>query len=93
MGKQWHPWRVFQHEYKEAIDTEANRLCAKAIKAGEKRPKGGDPTHFDFRERVVTEMMGKLKKRQLEQLQLTAEEYNKKGLEVQVIPFFNCQCR
>jgi len=36
MGKQWHPRRVFQHEYKEAIDTEANRLCAEAIKAGEK---------------------------------------------------------
>jgi len=26
-------------------------------------------------------MMGKLKKRQLEQLQSTAEEYNKKGLD------------
>ena len=81
MGTQWHPWRVFQHEYKEAIDTEANRLSAKAIKAGEKRPKGGDPNHFDFWEQVVTEMMGKLKKRQLEQLQSTAEEYNKKGLD------------
>jgi len=62
MGKQWHPWHVFQHEYKEAIDTKANRLCAKAIKAGEKRPKGGDPTHFDFWEQVVTEMMGNLRK-------------------------------
>jgi len=81
MGKQWHPRRVFQHEYKEAIDTEANRLCAETIKASEKRPKGGDPTHFDFREWVVTKMMGKLKKRQLEQLQSTAEEYNKKGLD------------
>ena len=76
MGKQWHPRRVFQHEYKEA-----NRLCAEAIKASEKRPKGGDPTHFDFWEWVVTKMMGKLKKRQLEQLQSTAEEYNKKGLD------------
>jgi len=44
-----------------------------AIKAGEKRPKGGDPTHFDFREQVVTEMMGKLKKRQLEELQSMAK--------------------
>ena len=81
MGKQWHPQRVFQHEYKEAIDTEANRLCTKAIKASEKRPKGGDPTHFDFWERVVTEMMGKLGKKQLEELQSTAEEYNKKGVD------------
>ena len=81
MGKQWHPRHVFQHEYKEAIDTEANRLCTKAIKASEKRPKGGDPTHFDFRERVVTEMMGKLRKKQLEELQSTAEEYNKKGVD------------
>jgi len=81
MGKQWHPQCVFQHEYKEAIDTEANRLSAKAIKAGEKRPKGGDPTHFDFWEWVVTKMMGKLKKRQLEQLQSMAKEYNKKGLD------------
>jgi len=64
-----------------SLDTEANRLCAKAIKAGEKRPKGGDPNHFDFWEQVVTEMMGKLKKRQLEELQLIAKEYNKKGLD------------
>lgn len=81
MGRHWHPRRVFQHEYKEAIDTEANRLCAEAIKAGEKRPKGGDPTHFDFRERVVTDMMGKLKKKQLEELQAMADEYNKTGVD------------
>jgi hypothetical protein len=81
MGKQWHSRRVFQHEYKEAIDTEANRLCAKAIKAGERRPRGGDPTHFDFRERVVTQMMGKLTKKQLEELKLTAKDYNKKGVD------------
>jgi hypothetical protein len=81
MGKQWHPRRVFQHEYKEAIDTKANRLCAKAIKAGEKRPKGGDPTHFDFQEQVVTETMGKLTKKQVDRLPSTAEEYNKKGVD------------
>jgi hypothetical protein len=81
MGKQWHPQCVFQHEYKEVIYTEANRLCAEAIKAGEKRPKGGDPTHFDFREWVVTEIMGKLTKKQVDRLQSTAEEYNKKGVD------------
>ena len=81
MGKQWHPWHVFQHKCKEAIDTKANRLCAKAIEAGEKRPKGGDPTHFDFWERVVTEMLGKLSKRWWEELQSTAKEYNKKGVD------------
>jgi hypothetical protein len=81
MGKSWHARRVFQHENKEAIDTEAKRLCAEAIEEGQKRPKGGDPTHFDFRERVVTQMMGKLKKREKDVLQRTAEEYNKKGVD------------
>ena len=81
MGQVWHPRRVFRHEHKDSIDTEAHRLCAEAIQAGEKRPKGGDPTHFDYRERVVTEMMGKLKKRELEELQRTADEYNKKGVD------------
>ncbi|EDQ99325.1 uncharacterized protein LACBIDRAFT_335133 [Laccaria bicolor S238N-H82] len=81
MGKSWHARHVFQHENKDAIDTEAKRLCAKAIEEGQKRPKGGDPTHFDFRERVVTQMMGKLKKREKDVLQRTAEEYNKKGVD------------
>ncbi|EDR04227.1 uncharacterized protein LACBIDRAFT_330704 [Laccaria bicolor S238N-H82] len=81
MGKSWHARRVFQHENKDAINTEAKRLCAKAIEEGQKRPKGGDPTHFDFRERVVTQMMGKLKKREKDVLQRTAEEYNKKGVD------------
>ncbi|EDQ98084.1 uncharacterized protein LACBIDRAFT_336286 [Laccaria bicolor S238N-H82] len=81
MGKSWHARRVFQHENKDAINTEAKRLCAEAIEEGQKRPKGGDPTHFDFRERVVTQMMGKLKKREKDVLQRTAEEYNKKGVD------------
>ena len=81
MRQLWHARRVFRHEHKEAIDTEAARLCAEAIEAGHKRPKGGDPTHFDFRERVVTDMMGKLTKRELDELQRTAEEYNKKGVD------------
>ena len=50
IGQLWHPWHVFWHEHKEAIDTEAARLCAEAIEARKKRPKGGDPTHFNFRE-------------------------------------------
>ncbi|EDQ98390.1 uncharacterized protein LACBIDRAFT_335999 [Laccaria bicolor S238N-H82] len=81
MGKSWHARRVFQHENKDTIDTKAKRLCAEAIEEGQKRPKGGDPTHFDFRERVVTQMMGKLKKREKDVLQRTAEEYNKKGVD------------
>jgi hypothetical protein len=81
MGKSWHARRVFQHEHKDAIDTEAKRLCAEAIREGQKRPKGGDPTHFDFRERVVSEMMTKLKKRELDELRRTAEEFNKKGVD------------
>lgn len=81
MGQLWHARRVFRHEQKEAIDTEAARLCAEAIEAGQKRPKGGEPTHFDFRERVVTDMMGKLTKRELDELQRTAEEYNMKGVD------------
>ena len=78
MGQLWHAQRVFQHEHKEAIDTEAARLCAEAR---HKRPKGGDPTHFDFREWVITDMMGKLIKRELDELQRTAEEYNMKGVD------------
>ena len=81
MGQTWHPRRVFRHEYKDAIDTEAQRLCAEAIKASKTRPKGGDPSHFDYRERVVTELMGKLGKRELEELQRKADEYNKKGVD------------
>jgi len=30
---------------------------------------------------VVTQMMGKLTKKQLEELKLTAEDYNKKGVD------------
>ena len=81
MGQLWHAWRVFQHEHKEAIDTEAARLCAEVIEAGQKRPNSGDPTHFDFRVQVVTDMMGKLTKRELDELQRTAEEYNMKGMD------------
>ena len=81
MGQLCHAWHVFQHERKEAIDTEAARLCAEAIEARHKRPKGGDPTHFDFREWVITDMMGKLIKRELDELQRTAEEYNMKGVD------------
>ena len=44
--------------------------------------KGGDPTHFDFRERVVTDMMGKLTKTELDKLQRMAEEYNMKGVDL-----------
>ncbi|EDQ98562.1 uncharacterized protein LACBIDRAFT_335853 [Laccaria bicolor S238N-H82] len=96
MGKSWHARRVFQHENKDAIDTEAKRLCAEAIEEGQKRPKGGDPTHFDFRERVVTQMMGKLKKREKDVLQRTAEEYNKKGVDPELkskLAVKNCMAR
>ena len=81
MGQLWHTQCVFRHEQKEAIDTKAARLCAEAIEAGQKRPKGGEPTHFDFREQVVTDMMGKLTKREFNELQRTAEEYNMKGVD------------
>ncbi|EDQ99218.1 uncharacterized protein LACBIDRAFT_335227 [Laccaria bicolor S238N-H82] len=96
MGKSWHAQHVFQHENKDAIDTEAKRLCAEAIEEGQKRPKGGDPTHFDFRERVVTQMMGKLKKREKDVLQRTAEEYNKKGVDPELkskLAVKNCTAR
>ncbi|EDQ98231.1 uncharacterized protein LACBIDRAFT_307132 [Laccaria bicolor S238N-H82] len=96
MGKSWHARCVFQHENKDAIDTEAKRLCAEAIEEGQKRPKGGDPTHFYFRERVVTQMMGKLKKREKDVLQRTAEEYNKKGVDPELkskLAVKNCTAR
>ena len=69
------------HEHKEAIDTEAARLCAEVIEARKKRLKGGDPTHFDFREWAVTKMMGQLTKRELDELERMAKEYSRKGVD------------
>ncbi|EDR12087.1 uncharacterized protein LACBIDRAFT_311049 [Laccaria bicolor S238N-H82] len=81
LGQQWHARRVFQHENKEAIDTEATKLCVEANQASDTQPKGGERTHFDFRERVVTTMMEKLTKKEVKRLERTAEEFNKKGVD------------
>lgn len=86
MGQQWHSRRVFRHQHKEAIDAEAKKLCAEAKSAGDRRPKGGEKTHFDFRERVITEMMKELSKRDREDLERIAEEYNKNGVDPALKP-------
>ena len=86
MGHQWHSRRVFRHQHKEAIDVEAKKLCEEAKEAGERRPKGGEKTHFDFRERVITDMMKNLTKREWDDLERTTEEYNKNGVDPALKP-------
>ena len=81
LGQSWYPRRVFWHQNKEAIDTEAARLCTEATETGDTRPNGEERSHFDFRQRVITAMMEKLTKKQLKELQSTAEEFNKKGVD------------
>ena len=81
LGQSWYPRHVFWHQNKEAIDTEAARLCTEATETGDTRPNGEERSHFDFWQRVITAMMEKLTKKQLEELQSTAKELNKKGVD------------
>ncbi|EDR06010.1 uncharacterized protein LACBIDRAFT_329228 [Laccaria bicolor S238N-H82] len=59
----------------------ATKLCIEANQAGETQPKGGERTHFDFQEQVVTAMMEKLTKKEVKRLERTAKEFNKKGVD------------
>ena len=68
LGQSWYPWHVFWHENKEAIDTEAARLCAKATETGDTRLNGGGRSHFDFQQQVISTMIKKLMKKQLGEL-------------------------
>ena len=81
LGQSWYPRRVFWHQNKEAINTEVAKLCAEATETSDTRPNREERSHFDFWQRVITAMMEKLMKKQLEELQSMAEEFNKKRVD------------
>ena len=72
---------MFWHQNKEAIDTEAARVCAEATETSDTRLNREERSHFDFWQQVISAMMEKLTKKQLGELQSMSDKFNKKGVD------------